>query len=133
MRRGTRRGRLAVVLGVVCVLGLAVSLQTAGAHRVSFDSSVKLKLAKLDVTTTQFSGEVTSVRAACEVGRTVTITVNGAVIATATSVVGGAWSATAPAPAKGSTVIATVQRKWLKRNKKHRHKCRPASAQRRAN
>lgn len=131
---GSRRGRrLAVALSAMAVLGCAVAVQGASAHKVTYDSNLQLKLDSLSETTTQFSGKVTSSKGACTVGRPVTVTVNGVVVATATSVVGGAWSASGAAPVKGSTVIATIPRKVLKRNKKHKHKCAPASAQRRAN
>lgn len=134
MRRsqGSRRARLAVVLGAVCALGLALALQAAVAHKVTYDSNLQLKDDTLTDTTTQYSGKVTSTKGSCEVGRPVTVTANGAVVATATSVVGGSWSASGPAQVKGTTLIATIPRKVLKRNKKHRHKCVAASAQRRA-
>lgn len=127
--KGIRVGALAAVGAVVVALSAGAAL----AHKVSFDSSLQLKLTKIDDATTQYSGKVSSTRGACEVGRPVTVTANGAVIASATSIVGGTWSASGPAQAKGTTVVATIPRKILKRNKKHRHKCRPASAQKRAN
>lgn len=128
----SRRARLAVVLGALCALGLALSLQAAIAHKVTYDSSLQLKDDTLTDTTTQYSGSVNSTRATCEVGRPVTVLANGAVIATATTVIGGAWSASGPAQVKGTSLIATIPRKVLSRNKRHRHKCAPASATRRA-
>lgn len=121
-----------VVPGVVCALGLALCLQAAIAHKVTYDSKLQLKDAPVSETTTQYSGKVTSTTGACEVGRAVTVTAGGAVIATATSVVGGSWAASGPAQAKGTSLIATIPRKVLKRSKKHRHKCVAASTQRRA-
>lgn len=133
-RKRYGRGRkFGIALGAIGVLMSALALQAAMAHKVTFDSSLQLKIASIDDATSQYSGRVTSTRAACEVGRPVTVTANGAVIASATTVVGGSWSATGPAQAKGTTVIATIPRKILKKNRKHRHKCAPDSAQRKAN
>ena len=133
MRRfGRRRARLALVMGMVCALGLALCLQAALAHKVTYSSSLQLKDDPLTDTTTQYSGKVSSIKGACEVGRPVTVTANGTVVATATSVIGGGWSASGPRQVKGTTLIATIPRKILVRNKKHRHKCTAAAAQRRA-
>jgi hypothetical protein len=131
---GSRRGgRLGIALSAIAVLGCAVAVQGASAHKVTYESNLQLKVDSLSETTSQFSGKVTSTRGACEVGRPVSVFVNGAFVASATTVIGGAWSASGAAPAKGSTVIASIPRKILKRNKKHRHKCAPDSVQRRAN
>jgi len=133
-RKGRGRGKkFGIALGAVCVLSSALALQGALAHKVTFDSNLQLKVSDIDATTSQYSGKVTSTRGACEVGRPVTVTANGALIASATTVVGGSWSASGATQVKGTTVIATIPRKILKRNKKHRHKCAPDSAQRRAN
>jgi hypothetical protein len=126
------RARFGVPVAV-CGLVAALSAGAAVAHKVSYDNNLQLKITKIDDATSQYSGKVTSTRGACEVGRPVTVSVNGAVIASGTSVVGGAWSASGPAQPKSTTVIATIPRKILKRNKKHKHKCKPASAQKRAN
>jgi hypothetical protein len=133
-RTGSRRGRkFGIALAAIGVVGSTLAIQGALAHKVTFDSNLQLKLDSNTETASQFSGKVTSTRAGCEVGRPVTLSVNGTPIAAATTVVGGSWSASGPGLPKGSTVIATIPRKVLKRNKKHRHKCAPDSAQRRAN
>ena len=126
-----RRSR-AGILAMACALAVAVSAQVASGHKIAFDTSLQLKASKIDDVTNEYSGKVNSIRAKCEVGRRITVTANGAVVATATSVVGGAWAATGTAPPKNTTLIATVSRKVLKKNKKHRHKCRPDSATRKA-
>lgn len=130
-RKGSgRRKRFGIALAAICVLGSGLALQGALAHKVTFDSNLQLKVDSIDASTSSYSGKVTSTRGACEAGRPVTVTANGTVIASATTVVGGSWSASGPVQAKNTTVIATIPRKILKRNKKHKHKCAPDSAQR---
>ena len=126
-----RRSLIALV--AIGATALAASLPAAIGHKQGYDSNLQLKIDELSATTSQFSGMITSNKGACESGRPVTVTANGVTIATATSVPGGAWSATGPAQVKGTTVIAAIPRKILKRSKKHKHKCTAESAQRQAN
>jgi len=130
--RTGRKAKIAIVSGALA-LSMGLASQSASAHKVAFDNNLQLKDTALTETTSQYSGKVTSIKGACKFGRPVTVTANGVVIASAFSVAGGAWSASGPTQVKGTTLIASIPRKILKRNKKHRHKCKAASAQRRAN
>jgi hypothetical protein len=129
-RRSSRWRKVGTALAAIGVLGAAVGAQGAVAHKVTHDSNLQLKITSIDATTSQYSGKVTSTRSACEAGRPVSVLANGALISSATTLVGGSWSATGATQAKHTTVVATIPRKFLKRNKKHKHKCAPASAQR---
>jgi hypothetical protein len=128
-RPGLRRS-IAAIAGTA--LALTIGLQPAIGHKQTYDSNLQLKVDSVNDTTSQYSGKINSTKGACESGRPVTVTANGVTIATATSVPGGSWSASGPVQAKGTIVIATIPRKILKRNKKHKHKCAPDSAQHRA-
>lgn len=127
---GPARRKLGLALAAIGVLGSGLAVEGAVAHKVTYGSSLQLKIDSIDDTTSQYSGKVTSTRGACEVGRPVTVSAGAGPIASATSLVGGSWLANGPSQAKQTTVVATIPRKTLKRNKKHKHKCAPASAQR---
>jgi len=127
-----RKAKVAIVSGALA-LSMGLASQSASAHKVAFDNNLQLKQNALTDTTSQYSGKVTSTRGACKFRRSVTVRANGAVVAWALSIAGGAWSASGPTQVKGTTLIASIPRKILKKNKKHRHKCKAASAQRRAN
>jgi hypothetical protein len=133
MRRSStgRRLRLALLTVAVCVAGLALVLP-AIAHKVTYATNLQLKLDTLNDTTEQYSGKVTSTKGACKAGRTITISAAGAPVASTVSGVGGDWAVTAPVPAKGTVITASTPKKFLVRNKKHRHKCGPASTSHRA-
>jgi antitoxin (DNA-binding transcriptional repressor) of toxin-antitoxin stability system len=134
MRPSRTKGsvKFAAVTMAVCALGLAIALPASG-HKVTYASNLQLKLETLNNTTEQFSGKVTSTKAACKAGRTITITQAGTPIATTVSNVSGDWAVTGPVPPKGTEITASTPKKFLKRNKKHRHKCGPAAATHRAN
>jgi hypothetical protein len=116
------RIRLTAAVAVICTLGLALALPATG-HKVVYDTNLQLKIDILTDTTDMFSGKVTSRRAACTVGRVITITHAGVPIATATSDVAGNWTVTGPRPPKGDDLTAFTPKKVLKKNRKHRHRC----------
>jgi hypothetical protein len=122
----SRRGlglKLTAVIGAICALGLATALQASG-HKLLIDSKIQqFKAEIVNDTTDSFSGRVQSDRFACRVGRTINITHNGVLIATATSGAAGNFTVTGPRPPKGDDVIATMPKKILKKNRKHRHRC----------
>ncbi|MGH2983749.1 MAG: hypothetical protein ACRDK5_05795 [Solirubrobacterales bacterium] len=123
--RGSGRGlriKLTAALAAVCALGLGLALPAVG-HKVVYDTNLQLKIDTLTDTTDTFSGKVTSRRAACTVGRVITISHNGVAIATATSDVAGNWTVTGPRPPKSDDVTAFTPKKVLKKNRKHRHRC----------
>jgi hypothetical protein len=124
--------RLPLVTVAACAVGLALALPALG-HKVTYATNLQLKLDTLNDTTEQYSGKVTSTKAACKAGRTITVAAAGAPIATTVSNAAGDWVVTGPVPPKGTVITATTPKKFLKRNKKHRHKCGPASMSHRAN
>jgi hypothetical protein len=116
------RTKLVAVAAATCAIGLAVALPAAG-HKVAFDTNLQLKIDPLTDTTNTYSGKVTSTRVRCEVGRFITITHAGVTIATATTDAAGNYTVTGPRPPKGDDVTAFTPKKFLKKNRKHRHKC----------
>jgi len=135
--RGSRgkavRMRLLGALATASGLALSLGIGTATAHKFAYESNVQVKADAVSDTVLGLSGKVTSDRAKCVSGRTITITANGVEIATATTLANGEWSAQAtPRPPKGTTLIATTPRKFLKRSNRHRHKCESDFSERRA-
>jgi hypothetical protein len=128
-----RRGRaIAVALGAVALV--AISAIPASAHKRGYDTSLQLKVDKLTATSTQYTGSVRSEKPACERNREITITTGGVAIGTATSDFNGDYTVVVNGtpPAKNQDVIASTPKKFLKRNAKHRHKCRAATVTRKA-
>jgi hypothetical protein len=130
-----RRGkRLGVGIGAAAAIGAIglIAAVPASAHKVAFDTNLQLKLDKLNETTEQYSGKVTSNKGKCRIGRTVNVTQSGVFVASTVSNFAGDWLLTGPVPPKGATVTAFAPKKILKKNTKHRHKCKPAITSRRA-
>lgn len=123
--------RLAATLAAICALGL-IAAAPAGAHKVAFDTNLQLKLDKLNETSEQYSGKVTSNKGKCRINRTVNVSQSGIFVGSTLSNFAGDWILAGPVPPKGATVTAFAPRKILKKNKKHRHKCKPAIASRKA-
>jgi hypothetical protein len=122
-----------LAVAVLAALAFSIACASASAHKVTYSTTLQLKVKSVDATTTEYSGKVTSESSRCLAGRTVEVTANGALIATATTLANGDWLATsAPPPAKGTTLIASTPRKFLKRSKKHRHKCASDLTERKA-
>ena len=122
-----KRTRKRVGIGVgaaaaVAAIGLAVALPASG-HKVVFDTNLQLKVDTLSDTQETFSGQVTSRRTACEIGRVITVSHAGVTIATATTDFAGNWTVVGPRPPKGADVTAFTPKKILKKNRKHRHRC----------
>jgi hypothetical protein len=112
---------------------LAFGAGDADAHKRTYASEVQLKAKAASDTTLTLDGKVTSDNSRCVAGREVTITANGAFVASATTLVNGEYSVlSSTRPVKGTTLIATISRKFLKRSKKHRHKCASDFSERRA-
>jgi hypothetical protein len=132
-RIGSRASiKLAAAVLAVCAVGLAIALPAMG-HKVTYSTSLQLKSDQLNDTTEQYSGKVNSTKGACKSGRTITIAQSGTPIATTVSSVSGDWAVTAPVPPKGTSVTASTPKKILKKNRKHVHKCGPASVTHRVN
>jgi hypothetical protein len=123
--------RLGLAVVAVCALGLVLALP-AISHKVRYPTTLQLKIDTINDTTDQFSGKVSSTRASCTRGRTITVTQGGVLIGTAVSNVAGDWVLTGPTVPKNTDVTATTPRKVLKKNRKHRHKCAPAATTRKA-
>jgi hypothetical protein len=123
--------RLAALALAVCAIVLAVALPAIG-HKVTYPTTLQLKIDSVNDTTDQFSGKVTSTKAACTVGRTITVFESGVPVATTISNVAGDWAVTGPKAPKNTDVTATTPKKFLKKNKKHRHKCAAAATTRKA-
>ena len=116
------RTKLAVASAALCAIALSVALPASG-HKITFDTHMQFKLETASDTTDTFSGKVVSVRARCEAGRTIFISHAGVTIATATSDPAGNWTVTGPRPPKGDDVTAFLPKKFLKKNRRHRHRC----------
>jgi hypothetical protein len=115
--------RFAAAVVAVCALGLATALQASG-HKLLIESRIQqFKVEVVNDTTDSFSGRVQSDRPACEVGRVINITHNGVLIATTATDTAGNFTVTGPRPPKGDDVVATMPKKVLKKNRKHRHRC----------
>ena len=127
-----KKKSLAVALVTAAALALIVA--PASGHKTAYDTSLQLKVDGLTATTTQYSGSVNSERGACERNRTITITTLGVTVATVVSDAAGNYNVvvTGPPPAKNQDVIASTPKKFIKRNSKHKHKCKPASVTRKA-
>jgi hypothetical protein len=123
--------RLALLTVAACAIVLALALPALG-HKITYDTNLQLKTDTLNDTTEQYSGKVTSNKAACKPGRTITVTAAGALVGTTVSNAAGDWVLTGPIPPKGTVITASTPKKFLVRNKKHRHKCAPASTTHRA-
>lgn len=125
--RAGRRRAIAAALGAVAMMALAVT--PASAHKQGWDTNLQVKVDVLNATTTQYSGDVRSEKPACERYREITVTTGGVAVATAISDIAGNWLVfvNGPPPAKNQDVIASTPKKFLKRNSKHRHKCRAAT------
>jgi hypothetical protein len=129
---GSKPGlKLTAVAAAVCALGLALALPAVG-HKIVYPTNLQLKIDTINDTTDQFSGKVTSPKPACTRGRTITVSQAGVAIATAVSNFNGDWVATGPKVPKNIDVTAFTPKKILKKNKKHRHKCRAAATIRKA-
>ena len=120
------------IVGVVSAIGLAVALPASG-HKVAFDTSLTLRLDTLNDTTEQYSGKVRSEKAGCEAGRKITVSQSGVPVGTTVSNSGGDWVLTGAVPPKGAQITVSTPKKILKKNKKHKHKCKAASLSRKAN
>jgi hypothetical protein len=132
MERKQAQIKLAAAVLAVCAVGLVLALPAIG-HKITYPTNLQLKADTLNDTTEQYSGKVTSTKGACKPGRTIIIFQSGAAIATTVSNVSGDWAVTAPVPPKGTIITASTPKKFLVRNKKHRHKCGPASTSHRVN
>ena len=130
-RTGKRLGVGISAAAAVGAIGL-IAVAPASAHKIAFDTNLQLKLDKLNETTEQYSGKVTSNRGKCRIDRTVNVSQSGVFVGATISNFAGDWILTGPVPPKGATVTAFVPRKILKKNKKHRHKCKPAITSRKA-
>jgi hypothetical protein len=121
------------LLGVVAALGLTFGAGAADAHKRLSASNVQIKADAVSDTSLALSGKLTSDHSRCVANRTVTVTANGAFVASAVTLVNGDWSVVSSTrPPKGTTLVATVGTKFLKRSKKHRHKCGSDFSERRA-
>jgi hypothetical protein len=123
-RSGRRSGlRLTAVFAGICALGLVTALQASGHKNVIESKLLQFKIEIVNDTTDNYSGRVQSDKAKCVTGRVINITHNGVLIATATTDAAGNFTVTGPRPPKGDDVVATLTKKILKKNRKHRHKC----------
>jgi hypothetical protein len=123
---GTRTGfglKLTAVVAAVGAIGLATALQASGHKNVIESGLQRFKIEIVNETTDNFSGKVVSEKAKCIPGRIISITHNGVLIATATTDAAGNFTVNGPRPPKGDDVVATLTKKILKKNRKHRHKC----------
>jgi hypothetical protein len=126
--------KTSLVVALATVAALALIVAPASGHKKAYDTSLQLKVDGLTATTTQYSGSVHSTKGACERNRVITITTLGVAIAQVTSDAAGNYTVTVtgPPPAKNQDVVASTPKKFLKRNSKHKHKCKPASVTRKA-
>lgn len=124
---------LAILASAAAVLVLSMAVGSAGAHKVGFETNLQLKVSELSRTVTQLSGKVVSPKGKCVRGRAVNVSINGLFVGRVFSTFNGFWLLNVSKPAKGSTVVAFTPKKFLKKSRKHKHKCRPDSSQKKAN
>lgn len=128
------RQKKLLTVAVVAALMIALTAGLAIAHKVRYSASINVKIQDLgptppatEPTTSQYSGKVNSSFARCERFRTVRITSTaGLFLQTATNL-NGDYSITGPKQPQGVTVTATAPRKVLRKKRRHRHVCLPAS------
>ena len=120
---------------MVATIALMSVVLVAGAagHTARFDATVTIKFNKAKpndpYATASFDGTVNSTKPRCEKNRTVTVrmrTPDGSnpVVGTDTTDANGAW--VTPSDAAPGIYFATVAKKVLRKNAKHRHICRKA-------
>src|SRR5262249_34865265 len=130
-----RRKRVAVTLGAAAIAGSAMALAFVApglAHKITYSTSLQLKIDSINSTTHPFSGKGTSNKGAWTGGRTITVSGSGEPGGSTASNVAGDWALTAPTAPKNSDVTASTPKKILKKNRKHLHKCAPAATTRKA-
>ncbi len=123
-----------VALWLALALGAVVLADAASAHKRTYETTLQFKVRGASAGVNTYEGRVISERAKCESDRAVHIDALDTRIATAVSLLNGDWSVTGSSahPPKGTTLIAFTPREFLKRSKKHRHKCASDFAERKA-
>ena len=131
-RIDSRRGFVALSLAMA--LGMLVFTGSASAHKRTYETTRQFKVQEASPGVNQYEGRVVSERAACVGGREVHIDAFDTRIASALSLSNGDWSVLGDSahPPKGTTLIAFTKGKFLKRSKKHRHKCASDFAEKKA-
>jgi hypothetical protein len=119
---------LAMALGVLLLTG------PASAHKRTFETTLQFKVRAVSDGLNQYEGRVVSDRAKCERKRKVHVDAFDIRIASTVSLASGSWAALGGTahPPKGTTLIAFTPRKFLKRSRKHRHKCASDFAEKKA-
>jgi hypothetical protein len=126
------RNRIKLTLLGMLVVSIGLAVAPASGHKVVYDSHLQLKIDATSDTQDTYSGQVSSNRGACMVGRPVSVTHAGATIATATTDLAGNWTVIGPRPPKNDDVTAFMPKKVLKKNRKHNHRCAPDTTTRKA-
>jgi len=136
MRRASSNSTLRrfVVLGLALALGAVALADVASAHKRIYETTLQFKVKEASPGVNQYEGRVVSERSRCEAGRAIHIDAFDTRIASAVSLLNGDWAVTGDSahPPKGTTLIAFTKGKFLKRSKKHRHKCASDFAEKRA-
>ncbi len=133
MQAQPRNKRVILIAAVAMIVG-AVSIGTAVAHKVRYTASVNLQVKDIaatppatEPTTTEYSGKVNSTFARCERFRPVTITSSTGLFVQTITNINGDYAITGPKQAQGVTVTATINRKVLRKNRRHKHVCLAAA------
>ena len=123
-----------VAVSLVLALAAFVLADVASAHKRIYETTLQFKVKEASPGVNRYEGRVVSEKARCEGDREVHIDAFDVRIATAVSLVNGDWAVTGDSahPPKGTTLIAFTKGKFLKRSKKHRHKCASDFAERKA-
>ena len=123
-----------VALWLALALGAVVLADATSAHKRTYETTLQFKVRKASEGVNTYEGRVISERARCERDRAVHVDAFDTRIASTRSLIDGSWTVTGSSahPPKGTTLIAFTPRKFLKRSKKHRHKCASDFAERKA-
>ena len=119
-----------IVIGLSVVgLVMAVGAGIATAHKTKFPSTATLAINDKDA-----AGTVTSSKGKCRKNRTVKVfrqaeggsAFKPTLVATTESDKGGRWQTKLAGKTKGQTFFAKAAKKVLRKNRRHKHICKPA-------
>ena len=132
--RGTASWRrILIVATTATAMALLLLVATAGAHKRTFETTLQFKKPEtVSSTVNTYEGRVISEKKRCVRDRKINVEAFDTRIAQAFSTFTGTWAVQGPRPPKGTTLVAFTPKKFLKKSKKHRHKCASDFAEKKA-
>jgi len=118
---------------LAAVIASALFATVAAAHTVKYDATVKAKVKKGGKEAGTFSGTVESTSARCSTNREVKVYLRNSnppdtLIGADFTDTAGAWELIPASEIAPGTYYAVVSKSVLKKNKKHRHVCKPGQS-----